>query len=190
MANINTASIEGFDGMTAEQKVEALLKLNIPDEVDMSKFVEKSVFDRKASEAAELSKQLKAKMTDDEAKKAEDEKALADLKNELESLRKDKTISDFTAKYIALGYDNDLAVDTAKAMADGDMEKVFKNGETHKAAMEKKIKEDLMNNNPKPDGAGGKQKETDAAVEKAKQIMQNRHGGDKEYNDIMAKYRK
>ena len=69
MANINVSSIEGFDGMTAEQKVEALLKFNIPDEVDLTKFVEKSVFDKKASEAAELSKQLKAKMTEDEAHK-------------------------------------------------------------------------------------------------------------------------
>ena len=58
MANIDTATIEGFEGMTAEEKVSALLKLDIPDAVDLSKFVSKETFDKKASEAANLSKQL------------------------------------------------------------------------------------------------------------------------------------
>ena len=73
MPNINTSSIEGFEGMTAEQKVEALLKLEIPEAVDMSKFISKELFDKKASEAANLSKQLREKQTDDEAAKAEQE---------------------------------------------------------------------------------------------------------------------
>ena len=190
MANIDTAIIEGFEGMTAEEKVSALLKLDIPDAVDLSKFVSKETFDKKASEAANLSKQLKEKMTDDEAKQAEDAKALADLKSELESLRKDKTVAEYKAKYIALGYEAALAEDTAKAMADGDMEKVFKNGETHRSALEKKIKEDLMNKTPKPGGAGGDDKAKDAAVEKAKELAKSRHGGDKNYNDIMSHYKK
>lgn len=191
MANIDTTQIEGFDGMTAEQKLEAVLKLNIPESVDMSKFVSKEVFDKKASEAADLSKQLKAKMTDDEAKKAAAEESNKKILEELETLRKEKTISDFTAKYIALGYDKDLAIDTAKAMAEGDMDKVFKNGETHKTALEKKIKEDLMNKTPKPGGNGGNEhKAEDAAVGKAKEIMHNRHGGEKEYDTIMSKYKK
>lgn len=191
MANIDVSTIEGFDGMTAEQKLEAVLKLDIPEKVDLNKYVSKDVFDKKASEAADLSKQLKAKMTDEEAAKAENDKTLSDLKSELETLRKEKTVADFTAKYIKLGYDEELAVSTAKAMADGDMETVFKNGADHRAAMEKKIKEDLMNKTPRPDGAGGKtDKETDAAVEKAKEIMKSRRSGGKEYDDIMSKYKK
>ena len=186
---IDTAQIEGFDGMTAEQKLDAVLKLDIPDAPDMSKFVSKETFDKKASEAANLTKQLRDKMTEDEQKKADDEKALADMKAEIEALRKDKTISTYTASYLKLGYDADLAASTAKAMADGDMDTVFKNGEAHKAALEKKIKEDLMNKTPKPDGAGGVDKKDDSDIAKAKELAKAKHGGDKAYNDIMDKYK-
>ena len=190
MANIDTSKIENFDTMTAEQKLEAVLKMEIPDEVDMSKFVSKEIFDRKASEASNLSKQLKEKMTDDEVKASESAKAIEEMKSELETLRKDKTISDYTAKYIAIGYDKDLAAETAKAMADGDMAKVFENGEKHKVALEKKIKEDLINSTHKPNGAGGDDKHVDSAVEKAKALAKAKHGGEKSYNDIMSNYKK
>ena len=53
MANIDVTTIQGFDGMTAEQKVEALLKLDIPERIDMSKYVSKETADKYASEAAE-----------------------------------------------------------------------------------------------------------------------------------------
>ena len=189
MAVFDTTQIEGFDGMTAEQKLEAVLKFDLPDAPDMSKFVSKETFDKKASEAANLSKQLRDKMTEDEQKKADDEKALADMRAELDTLRKDKTVSTYTAAYLKLGYDAELAESTAKAMADGDMETVFKNGETHKAALEKKIKEDLMNKTPKPDGAGGGDNKDDSDIAKAKELAKAKHGNDKSYNDIMSKYK-
>lgn len=188
MAVIDTSKIENFESMTTEQKLDALLKAEIPESIDMSKYVSKDVFDKKASETAALAKQLKDKMTDDEVKKAEDEKALADLRAELETLRKDKTVSEYTAKYIALGYDKDLAADTAKAMAEGNMAKVFENGEKHRIAIEKKIKESLLNDTPKPDGAGGNNEKGDPAVEKAKEIAKAKQGNNKSYDDIMAKY--
>lgn len=190
MPNIDTSTIEGFDSMTAEQKLDALLKVEIPEAVDMSKYVSKEVFDKKASEAAGLSKQLKDKMTDDEVKEAEKAKAIADMQAELEALRQEKTISDYTAKYIAMGYDKELAKDTAKAMAAGDMDKVFENAGKHNQAMEQKIRENLMNKTPKPDGAGGDGKKVDSAVEKAKALAKAKHGGDKDYNDILNNYKK
>lgn len=196
MAVFDTSKIEGFDGMTAEQKLDAVLKFNLPDAPDMSLYVSKETFDKKASETASLSKQLKekdeqlrAKMTEDEQKKADADKELADMKTEIETLRKSKTISDYTAKYVALGYDAELAASTAKAMADGDMETVFKNGEAHKTALEKKIKEDLMNKTPKPDGAGGGKQPEDSDIAKAKELAKAKSGNSKSYDEIMSKYK-
>lgn len=60
MATIDTSKIEGYAEMTAEQKIAALESYTIPDAVDLTQYVSKNVFDRKASEAAEASKQLKA----------------------------------------------------------------------------------------------------------------------------------
>ena len=191
MAVIDVSAIEGFADMTAEQKVDALTKFEIPEAVDMSKFVSKDVFDKKASEAASLSKQLKDKMSEDErsaAEKAENDKKILE---ELETLRRDKTIANYTTQYLSMGYSKELAEETAKAMADGDMEKVFANGVKHKEALEKDIKEKLMAGTPKPDGAGGNGGgKDDSAVEKAKELAKAKNGGGKQYEDIMKNYRK
>ncbi len=84
MATIDTSTIDGFDDMTADEKVTALLGLQIPDAVDLSGYVAKSVFDTKATEAANLSKQLKAKNTEAETATG----ALTAAQAELETLKR------------------------------------------------------------------------------------------------------
>ena len=86
MAKIDTTKIEGYAEMTADQKVAALEALTVPDAVDLSQYVPKATFDKKATEAAESSRQLKAlkdaTLTEEErfkAEKAEFEKQKADF---------------------------------------------------------------------------------------------------------------
>lgn len=86
MAKIDTSTIEGYAEMTADQKVAALEALTVPDAVDLSQYVSKATFDKKATEAAESSRQLKAlkdaTLTEEErfkAEKAEFEKQKADF---------------------------------------------------------------------------------------------------------------
>ena len=81
MPTISTESIEGFDSMTAEQKVEALLKVEVPEKVDLSGWIQKSQFDKVSSELAEAKKTLKGKLSEDEAARVQadaDRKALED----------------------------------------------------------------------------------------------------------------
>ncbi len=89
MATIDTSTIEGFDGMTADEKVTALLGLQIPDAVDMTGFVRKDVFDAKASEAANLTKQLRNKTSDAETATT----ALAAAQAELETLKRSSYVA-------------------------------------------------------------------------------------------------
>lgn len=194
MAKFDTSTIDGFDNMTAEQKLTALLGAEIPDAVDLSKYVSKETFDKKASEAANLSKQLREKMSDDEKKKAEDNDVLSKMQEQIDALTKDKdqlvkekTVSEYTAKYLALGYDKDLAADTAKAMADGDMQKVFANGEKHKAALEKSIKEKLMKEDPRPGGGAGGKEESEE-LEQAKRIGKAKAEANKQTSDVLKHY--
>ncbi len=84
MANIDTSTIEGFDDMTADEKVTALLGFQIPDPVDLSGYVKKDVFDAKATEAASLAKQLKTKTTEAETASGK----LSTTQAELESLKR------------------------------------------------------------------------------------------------------
>lgn len=189
MPNIDTSTIEGFDSMTADQKVEALLKVDIPEAFDASRYVAKDVFDKKAHEAAELSKQLKAKSTDEENAKAEQDKLFNEMKARVDQLEKEKQLTDLTNSYLAMGYDKDLAADTAKARMEGDTKKEFENGEKHRQALEKKIKEELMKDTPRPGGSGGGNPEDDPAVAKAKELAKKRLGSNQSYEDIMSKYK-
>lgn len=84
MATIDTSTIEGFDGMTADEKVTALLGIQIPDAVDLSGYVAKSVFDTKATEAANLAKRLKAKTAEAETATG----TLTTTQAELEALKR------------------------------------------------------------------------------------------------------
>lgn len=151
---IDVSKIAGFDGMAAEEKLAALLKLEVPDEVDMSKFVAKETADKYASEAAELKKQLRTKQTEEEIKKDEDEKSRKELEDKYNELLARTTIAENKAKYLSLGYEDKLAADTAKALFEGNMEKVFANGAKHQAELEKRIKAEVLRDTPKPEGAG------------------------------------
>ncbi len=190
---IDTTAIEGFESMSADQKVEAMLNLNLPDVPDMTQFVAKSVFDKKASEAAELSKQLKGKMTSDELAKAEAERLkaeqdqrYADLESKYNEAMKKSTIATYTAHYLKQGYDETLAAETAAALADGKMDVVFANGEKHKTALEAKIKAELMKNDPKPSGAGGGS--GDKVTEQARNLGKARAEADKKAVDTLSSY--
>ncbi len=185
MANIDTTAIEGFEVMTPEQKVEALLKLDIPEKVDLTGYISKAQFDKVTSELADTKKQLKGKMTEDEAKKAEEDKARSELENKYQELLKKSTIAEHTSKYLALGYDEKLARSTAEALFDGDMDKVFQNQQTFNAAYEKKLRADLVKSDPRPGGAGGGNDEKTAGEKIAERIGKNRAEANTAANEIL-----
>lgn len=189
MPTISTEGIEGFDSMTAEQKVEALLKVEVPEKIDLAGYVKKDLFDKTASELAEAKKTLKGKMSEDEAAKAQadaDRKALEDKYAEL--LRK-STISEHTARFIAMpGYDEKLARETAEALFDGNMDKVFENQQKANAAYEKKLRAEMVKSDPKPEGAGGGSEKTDTAVEFAKMLGKQRSDAIKSANEGLKHY--
>lgn len=172
--NIDTSTIENFDSLSAEEKVDALLKLDLPDSsAEIARM--KSALDKATSEAADYKKQLKGKLTEDEAAAAEREAKWAEMEAKLKALELEKTISTYKASYLAMnGYDEKLAEDTAKALAEGDMAKVFANQQKANAAYEKKLRADLVKQDPKPDGAGNGNDTKDPAVEYARKLGQQR----------------
>lgn len=188
MPTIDTSVIEGFDAMTAEDKVAALLKLDVPEKVDLTGYIAKSQFDRVSSELADTKKQLKGKMTEDEAKKAEEDKARAELEGKYQELLKKSTIADHTANFLALGYDKDLARSTAEALFDGDMEKVFANQQKFNEAREKQLRAELVKKDPRPDGAGGGSDDKKSDVDLAKRLAQRKADSRKESENVMKYY--
>ena len=151
MAQIDTSKIEGYDTMTAEEKVKAFESFNIPDP-DYSGYVKKDVFDKTASDLAKAKKDLKDRMTEEEVKKAEAEAELNKYKEQAESLQREKNIAENKAKFISLGYDDALAQETAEAMEKGDYATVFKNQQTVIENVKKIAKGEAAASMPTPAG--------------------------------------
>lgn len=149
MAKIDVTQIEGYAEMSAEDKLKALEGFDIPDP-DYSGYVKKDVFDKIASELAGVKKQLKDKMTDDEAAKQKEQEEREELQSKYDKLLRESEISKHKAKLLGLGYDEKLADETAEAMADGDMEKVFANQKKHLDSVEKRVRADALKDTPKP----------------------------------------
>lgn len=169
---IDTSKIEGFDKMTPEQKLAALESYEIA-EPDLSGHVKKDVFDKTASELASVKKQLREKMTADEQKEKDEAEKREKLENDYNALLKKVTVSDNTAKLLGLGYDEALAGETAEAMANGELDKVFANQKKHLESLEKKIRADVLKETPKP----GKDT-VPGAVDYQKKIEEAQQNGD------------
>ena len=155
MAKVDITKIEGYEGMTPEEKIKALEAYEIEDvQPDYSGYVKKDVFDKTASELAGVKKPLKEKMTDDEAAKQKEQEEREELQSKYEKLLHDSEVSKNKAKLLALGYEEKLADDTAEAMVTGDLEKVMANKKKHLEAVEKKVRAEALKDTPKPTGDG------------------------------------
>ena len=168
---IDTTLIPNFDELPEEAKA-AILGMEFADAPDMSQFVAKAVFDKKASEAADLSKQLKSRMTQDEQAEAKRAEALAAMQNELEALRAEKAISEYTTQFMGLGYGEKLAKSTAEALHNGDMATVFKSQATFMAEREKAMKAELLKNTPVPPAGIGEKAPSKEEVKKMSLLEQ------------------
>jgi hypothetical protein len=151
---IDTEKIPGFDTLPEEAKT-AILEMEFADAPDMSQFVAKSVFDRKASEAAEANRKLKSQMTQEEQDAAKRAEELSAMKEEIATLRAEKAINEYTAQFLGIGYDKDLAKSTATALHNGDMNTLFANHAKHVAEREKVLKAELLRDTPKPPAGNG-----------------------------------
>ena len=143
-------NIENYENMTPEEKLAALEAYD----PEKNGFVSKATFDKKASEASELGKQLRAKQTDEEAKAAKEAEERAELMARLEQLEHEKAVNGYVTSYLAMGYDEKTAKSSAEALAKGDMETVFANQKIHNDNREKALRAELLKETPPP--AGGK----------------------------------
>ena len=156
MAKIDISKIEGYANMTAEEKLAALEALDLPDP-DFSGWVKKDVADKYASEAAGYKKQLRDRMSEDEAAKVKAAEEMAEMAARLEELEREKAIGEFTTQFMGLGYTEALAKSTATALQKGDMTTMFKNHAQFVVDREKAMKAELLKSTPTPPaGDGGK----------------------------------
>ena len=143
------------EGMSLEDIENALKDIDLPTDNSAEIDRLKNALSKSNSEAADYKKQLREKMSAEEIKAKEDAEKMEALIKERDALLREKTIAGHKANYLALGYDEKLANDTAEAMVNGELDKVFANQKKHIESVEKKIRADVLKDTPKPEGGNG-----------------------------------
>ena len=140
------------EGMSVEDITKALEDIELPN--DGSEEIErlKNALSKSNSEAADYKKQLRERLTAEELKAKEDAEKWEQIEKERDALLREKTVSTNKAKLLGLGYEESLANETAEAMVNGELDKVFANQKKHLDNLEKKIRSEILKDTPKPDG--------------------------------------
>ena len=143
------------EGMTVEEIETALKGIDLPTDNSAEIDRLKNALSKSNSEAAEIKRQLREKMSAEELKAKEDAEKMEALIKERDALLREKTIATYKSSYLSLGYEENLALATAEALANGELEKVFANQKKHHESVEKKIRADVLKETPKPEGGSG-----------------------------------
>lgn len=149
MARIDTTKIEGYENMTPEEKIAALESLEYDDNsAELERY--KNAVTKANNEAAEWKRKHNAFLSEEEKKKQASEEELSTLRQQVEEFRREKTIAGHKAQLLALGYEEALAGDTAEAMANGEIAKVFANQKIFLESHDKAYKAKLMGETSTP----------------------------------------
>ena len=163
--------VEGYkEDMTPEEKLALLDNYNDPEPAPKNDpapaptpdpkndpapapkggMVSKAQFDKVSSELAAVKKQLRGKMTEDEAKELERQQHQEEMETELNTLRREKALAGYKASYLSQGYDEQLAEEAATAMVDGDMDTVFAVMKKQSVNAEKAMRAKILKETPVP----------------------------------------
>jgi len=157
--NIDWGKIEGYrEDMTADEKLELLGSYEMPapepaaptekDKGNESNW--KKQFDKVSSELAAAKKQLRSRMSEEEAKEEERKTNEEAMRTELEALRKEKMLSQYKAEHLSQGFDDKLATEAAEALADNDMDAYFRIQRKQTEAMQKAMRAQILKETPAP----------------------------------------
>ena len=127
MAKIDVTKIEGFDAMSAEDKVNALLGYEIEepkkDDAEINRY--KQLISKANAEAADYRKQLREKQT--EAERAEADRLEQDrkLREEIAGYKERERFATYKSKSMSAGADEKTAEIIARCLPDGVKDEYF-----------------------------------------------------------------
>lgn len=180
------------EGMTADEIISALEKVADPN-AEIEKL--RNAVTKANGQAADYKKQLQARQTDEEKVAQEQADKFAEIQKQNEeyaktiaTLTKEKTLASYREKFVAQGYEAELAGKAAAALADGDMEKVFKIQSEFMTAHDTAYKAQLLKDMPTPPGANGGGNSDSEGVAFAKSLAQQNAAAGKASSDAMSAF--
>ena len=154
------------EGMTIEDVEKALEGIELPNDGSAEIDRLKAALSKSNAEAADWKKQLREKMSAEEIKAKEDAEKMDEVIKERDALARKFAIIENKSRLLGLGYEDALANEVAEAMVNGDNEKVFAAHKKHLDSVEKKIRESVLKDTPKPNGGNGSPSMTKEAFSK------------------------
>lgn len=149
MMKIDLTKIEGYDAMTPEEKIAALEAFQYDDhEGEVQRL--RAALTKSNSDAADWKRKHNALISEDERRRQERDEELETLRSAVADMKREKLVSDYRAQFLLLGYDDALAADTASALADGDMAKVFRNQAAWNSGREAAVRADMLRGQGRP----------------------------------------
>lgn len=163
---VDVTQIEGYDTMTAEEKVAALEGFEMkPDTSEADNL--KALLSKRNSENANLTKQLREKMTAEEQAKADREAEMRAKDEKIAELEKKDRIATFTNSYMSIGFGADEAQRQAELLYEGDFASVIANHKSHIENIQKQAMSDAITKSHLSDGEPPTPKTDDSALRKA-----------------------
>lgn len=155
-AQENNGAKQGSDLENLKKELEQEKKLREELEANNAKF--KTRIDELTHEISESKKATKAKMTEEEKRQAE----LEEKENQIKELSTKVQIQEKTSKYLAIGFDVEVANEVAAAEVKGDMESVYKRITELVAKAKADGEEAYLKSRPKTQAGGEGGKNEDA----------------------------
>lgn len=149
---IDVSKIENYSELSVEERLKALEAYEFDDPAPIKDNDEvtklKSALSKANSEAAEWKRALREKQTEAERAEAERKEREAAVEEELRGLRRDKAVGGYLANCLALGYDKELALKAAEAMADNNAAAILECQQTFLEAKQKELEAAALNKQP------------------------------------------
>lgn len=150
---IDTSKIEGYEDLTAEEKVQVLEAFELEEDTKELEKAKKNIA-RANGEAADWKRKYKALEEEKQGEKNASEIALERLQAEVQQLQKEKKESEHKANFLSLGYEEGLANEAARALIEGDLSKFFECQKKHQVDYKKNIEKEAIINMSTPSGGG------------------------------------
>ena len=151
MAKIDPKNIEGFESMSAEEKLNALLgyEFEAPKADESAELTRvRNALNKASSEAAEYKKALRDKQTEAERAEADRLERENALQEELKAYRVKERVSTYKAQLMAIGYDATTADVMANALPEGVSDEFFATQKTFLDGQRQKIVTETINKQP------------------------------------------
>lgn len=148
---VDPSKIDGYDTMSAEEKIAALLgqEIEVEEKAESTDTVKlKNALNKACEEAASYKKALREKQT--EAERAEAERAERDkqMQDELAAYRNKERISSYKAQLMTAGIDPNTADLMAKALPDGVSDEYFAATKSFLDAQKQALLSESLNKQP------------------------------------------